>query len=147
MSPEEMIKYLAAFGRSSKKVGGIHDNFGWGVRISLLPWNPEGVVVISVKNGKQSMLQMANENGEYEVVDWPSQSSTKCVIDPTEMNWESINEIDWGRIKPDWIQDHGTIIVLLGRFLFYLCSNILIGSRGCRYHFTPFDSYDFDSYR
>ena len=44
------------FGVGAKKIGGVHDNFGVGAKIASLPWNPDGVVVISYKAGKASMI-------------------------------------------------------------------------------------------
>lgn len=52
MTAEELLKFFSTLGEGAKKMGGVHDNFGVGAKIASLPWNPEGVVVISHKAGK-----------------------------------------------------------------------------------------------
>jgi hypothetical protein len=51
------------------------------------------------------------DSGEYELLEFRDEDGTTCVIDPTSVEWQGV---DWGTVKPDWIQDHGTVIVLLG---------------------------------
>ena len=116
MSRDELHKFFSTLGEGDKKIGGIHDNFGVGAKIASLPWNPEGVVVVSYKDGKSSMIHIVLEpqSGDYELIDFELGESKSSVIDPSAVNWEAQNDIDWSALRPSWITDHGTIIVLLG---------------------------------
>src|ERR671912_2576760 len=69
MDREELLKFFSTLGEGAKKIGGIHDNFGVGAKIAALPWNPEGVVVISYKAGIGSMIWMVldEDSGDYEL--------------------------------------------------------------------------------
>lgn len=113
MSRDELLKFFRTLGEGGKKIGGVHENFGVGARISSLPWNPEGVVVISYKDGKASMIWIVldEDSGEYELINYESDAGNFCVIDPSEIVWP---DVDWNLVKPAWIEDHGTVIVLLG---------------------------------
>jgi hypothetical protein len=55
MTGEEALRFFSTLGEGGKKIGGVHDNFGVGAKIASLPWNPDGVVVISYKDGVGSM--------------------------------------------------------------------------------------------
>ena len=52
MTREELLSFFSTLGEGAKRIGGVHDNFGVGAKIASLPWNPEGVVVISYKDGR-----------------------------------------------------------------------------------------------
>ena len=119
MTAEQLVEFFNTFGGGGKPIGGLHENFGVGCKTSLLPWNRYGVVVISWVDGDASMIwiQRDEETGEYGLklveaydpdTDEPSIESV-CV--PYE---DSEHGCDWSLIKPDWISDHGTVIVLLG---------------------------------
>jgi hypothetical protein len=117
MSKEELLRFFRTLGEGAKKIGSIHENFGIGAKIASLPWNPEGVVVISYKGGKGSMIQIAlePESGDYELVEFETSSGKGCVLDPSTIAWSELeDEVDWGMLRPEWLIDHGTIIVLLG---------------------------------
>jgi hypothetical protein len=119
MTAAQLVEFFNTFGGGGKPIGGPHENFGVGSKTSLLPWNRCGVVVISWVDGDASMIwiQQDEETGEY---------GLKLVeaYDPDtgEMSIESVctpyddpdHGCDWSRIKPDWISEHGTVIVLLG---------------------------------
>lgn len=113
MTRDELLRFFSTLGEGGKKIGGVHDNFGVGAKIAALPWNPEGVVVISYKNGKGSMIWIVldSESGDYELVEFEAEDGTRCVIDPALVEHD---ECEWDRIRPDWLADHGTIVVLLG---------------------------------
>mgnify|MGYP001607592160 FL=1 len=46
MDGAELLKFFSTLGEGAKRIGGLHDNFGVGAKISLLPWNPDGIVVV-----------------------------------------------------------------------------------------------------
>jgi len=114
MDRDELHRFFSTLGEGAKKIGGIHDNFGVGAKIASLPWNPEGVVVISYKHGRGSMIwiMLEPDSGDYELVEFEVEGDKTCVIDPSLVG--EVDGIDWATIKPDWLEDHGTIVVLLG---------------------------------
>ena len=118
MSPEDLVAFFNTFGGGGKPIGGLHENYGVGSKTSLLPWNRAGMVVVSYMDGDASMIEVRQDpsSGEYGLV-------VQAVED--EDGEESLDEVyepyldeergcDWSAIKPDWITDHGTVIVLLG---------------------------------
>lgn len=112
MSPVELLEFFSTLGAGSKAIGGVHENFGVGAKISLLPWNPEGVVVVSYKGGVGSMIWIVldPETSEYELVEFDNPNEgIKVVVSPSV-----VEGVDWSRIAPDWAREHGTTIVLLG---------------------------------
>src|SRR5205823_10377845 len=97
-------------------IGGVHDNFGVGAKIAALPWNPLGVVVISYKDGKAALIHIVldPESGDYELMEFGVGERRTSVIDPSAVNWAAIDEVDWSALRPAWLRDNGTIVVLLG---------------------------------
>lgn len=116
MNSDELVHYFSTLGEGAKKIGGLHDNFGVGAKVAALPWNPEGVVVVSYKDGFASMIEIMLDpaSGEYELKEWEEEDDTSCVIDPASIDWTRDNDIDWSAVRPNWVKEHGTIIVLKG---------------------------------
>ena len=114
MSADEIQSFFATLGLGNKKIGGLHDNFGVGAKIAALPWNPEGVVVLSYKDDAASMIKIVldPETNEYELVEFVADSKRTCVIDPTKVATQ--DGVDWGAVAPDWVKAHGTVVILLG---------------------------------
>lgn len=115
MDPAELQNFFSTLGAGSKKIGGLHENFGIGGKISTLPWNPLGMVVISRKKFKDSMIKifLDESTGDYELLAFDTEEGKACVIDPNEFQWPA-TDIDWGSVMPSWIGESGTTIVLLG---------------------------------
>jgi hypothetical protein len=118
MSSEELVGFFNTFGGGGKPIGGVHENFGVGAKTSLFPWNRHGVVVVSWKDGDAAMIWMRQEpeTGQYglrlfEAEDDDGEVSLEAVVEPFD---DPETGVDWSRIKPDWIDQHGTVIVLLG---------------------------------
>jgi hypothetical protein len=113
MDREELLRFFSTLGEGGKKIGGIHENFGVGAKVAALPWNPEGVVVISYKAGRGSLIWIVldPDSGDYELVEFQVAGEKSCTIEPCPIEED---DVDWGAIKPDWLKDNGTIIVLLG---------------------------------
>ena len=115
MSKDELHQFFSTLGAGAKRIGGIHDNFGVGAKIAALPWNPDGVVVISYKAGKGSMIriELNPETAEYELTEFQSQRGASYVIDPSEVaDWG--DDVDWSGVAPEWTRQHGTTVILLG---------------------------------
>jgi len=115
MDGEELLQFFKDLGEGGKPIGGVHDNFGVGAKIALLPWNPEGVVIISYKSGTPSMIWMEldEDTGEYEIKEFDVDDALRCVINPEEIAWPD-NDVNWAALRPEWVADHGTLVVLLG---------------------------------
>jgi Histidine kinase-, DNA gyrase B-, and HSP90-like ATPase len=114
MTRDELLRFFSTLGEGAGRIGGIHDNFGVGAKIASLPWNPEGVVVISYKDGRASMIkiELDPESAEYELVEFQSEKGTAYVINPADVDWGT--GINWGAVAPEWGRTNGTTIVLLG---------------------------------
>src|SRR5262249_44637443 len=114
MTCDELFTFFSTLGDGAKRIGGIHDNFGVGAKIASLPWNPEGVVVISYKDGHASMIriQLDDDGAEYELCEFRSDKGVAYVINPAEVDWGE--DVNWGAVAPAWAREHGTTIILLG---------------------------------
>lgn len=124
MTKDDLRNYMSTLGKGGKIVGGPHDNYGLGSRMTLLPWNPEGVVVISMVHGVANMVKMmfdpdaADGDGEYvlEEVTWSEDGNQgMATVYPPYLDPEL--GIDWAETIPDFIKQagHGTTFTLLGR--------------------------------
>ena len=118
MIPDELKGFFNTWGGGGKPIGGVRENFGIGAKSSLLPWNQYGIVVVSWVDGDPAMIWLTADpdDGEYGlkqfyVSDDDGNTLVEDVITPFD---DTAHGCDWGAIKPDWITDHGTVIVLLG---------------------------------
>lgn len=119
MTADQLVAFFNVFGGGGKPIGGIHENFGVGAKTSLLPWNRYGLVVVSWVAGEASMIWVQQDatTGEYglrlfRAVGGPEEDeSLEAVVEPFV---DPTHGVDWRDIKPDWLNDHGTVIVLLG---------------------------------
>ena len=116
MSPDELLGFFSTLGAGAKKIGGLHENYGVGSKVATLPWNCYGMVVISYKDNHGSMIwiRLDKNTGEYELVDFATDQGIVNVIEPEDCSDIPGEWCDWSRVRPDWLHDHGTIIVLLG---------------------------------
>lgn len=114
MTGKELLKFFSTLGEGGKPIGGLHENFGVGAKIAALPWNPDGLVVISYKDGVGSLIWIVldEKSGDYELVEFSDGHGKKtCVVDPTGMTNDGIH---WDKVAPSWAKEHGTTIVMLG---------------------------------
>jgi hypothetical protein len=119
MTPDQLVEFFNTFGGGGKPIGGVHENFGVGAKTSLLPWNRHGVVVVSWVKGEPSMIWVMcdPDTGEYGLkIEQAVHPETGDVTLESVYSPYADEELgcDWAAIKPDWIVDHGTVIVLLG---------------------------------
>lgn len=127
MTKEELREYMRTLGKGGKIVGGPHDNYALGSRMTLLPWNPAGVVVISVRDGEAYMVKMmfdpdaAEGEGEFvlEEVEWKDADGNDGLATVYPPYYDDEMGIDWAATIPKFIRDagHGTTFTLLGRSL------------------------------
>lgn len=103
MTGPEMIKYINQLSSSIHQQSST-GNFGVGAKISAAPRNPEGLVYMSWKHGKGHMVHL-----------W---------LDPIDKvfglkRWPQNNGEFWCQVsddlKPAQIDQHGTVVVLLGK--------------------------------
>jgi len=119
MSPHDLVEFFNTFGGGGKSIGGPHENFGVGAKTSLFPWNPDGVVVISWRDCQPAMIwvQRNPETGEYGLKIFDAQDPAtgevtfEHVVTPFS---DADNGCDWSLVGPDWVREHGTVLVLLG---------------------------------
>jgi hypothetical protein len=118
MVPDELRGFFNTWGGGGKPIGGVHENFGIGAKSSLLPWNQYGIVVVSWVDDDPAMIWLMADptTGEYGlkqflVVDDEGNRLVEDVVMPFN---DVDHGCDWAAIKPSWLGDHGTVIVLLG---------------------------------
>lgn len=118
MDADQLVKFMNTYGGGGKPIGGEHENFGIGSKTSLMPWNAYGIVVVSWKDGEPSMIWIQQDpvTREYglklfQVADETGNESRENVVYP---DWDEESGCDWSLIKPDFIDDHGTVFVLMG---------------------------------
>jgi hypothetical protein len=121
MTPEELQEFFNCFGGGGKPIGDEHENFGIGAKTALLPWNHHGVVVISWVKGEPAMIRIMRDQrtSEYglqlfRAKDDQGDESYEAVVLPYN---DSEHGVDWSKVKPSWIDQHGTVIVLLGNHI------------------------------
>ena len=119
MTPDELVGFFNVWGGGGKPIGGVHENFGIGAKSSLLPWNRHGLVVLSWVDGQGAMIWVTTDpaTGEYglrnfEAIDQASDEMQ--IVEVVTPFLDADHGCDWAEVKPSWIDDHGTVIVLLG---------------------------------
>jgi len=110
MGPDELLKFLNTFGGGGKPIGDAHENFGVGAKTSLLPWNHEGVVVLSWTaddpDGSMVWLRRDSKTGEYGARRFQTaEGSFDEVVRPFG---------SFAHVKPGWLVNHGTVVICLG---------------------------------
>jgi hypothetical protein len=118
MVPDELRGFFSTWGGGGKPIGGLHENFGIGAKSSLLPWNQHGIVVVSWVDGDPAMIWLMADpsTGEYGLRQFAAQDDEGNTIieEVVAPFYDAEHGCDWASIKPDWIFDHGTVVVLLG---------------------------------
>lgn len=125
MSDNELEAFMKTFGGGGKAIGEIHENYGVGFKTSVLSWNPEGVIVVSWKDGIGSMIRIrrygtTSADFEFGLEEWSVEddngvTSLSSVIDP---EWDDELGCDLSKLRPEWMKDSdGTVILLLGQSL------------------------------
>ena len=59
-------------------------------------------------------IRLDEESADYELVDFEDDGGKTVVVDPATVDWPAMGKVDWSSVKPDWVEEHGTVIVLLG---------------------------------
>jgi|SRR5579862_3865776 len=118
MTGAQLVEFFNTFGGGGKPIGGLHENFGVGAKTSLLPWNRHGLVVISWVDGTPSMIwvQYDPEYGYGLRIEQTEDPETgELTLDEVyEPYPDEEHGVNWLAVRPDWIEEHGTVLVLLG---------------------------------
>lgn len=116
MTAEQLRAYFNTFGSGGKAIGGAHENFGVGSKTSLLPWNPAGVVVVSWVKGEAAMIWLERgEDGEYGLRVFEAGTTDDRTLEEVVTPFhDRAYGCHWAKVKPEWLGEHGTVIVLLG---------------------------------
>jgi hypothetical protein len=118
MDADELEAYFSKIGESGKFVGTRYDNRGVGAKLTLLPWNHAGVVIVSWKDGDANMIWIRrDEHGHLGLRTWDTADGLDNVVQP---HYDPEVGVDFARIGPDWVrEDGGTVFLLLGPSLDY----------------------------
>jgi hypothetical protein len=129
MDDQEINQFMRTYGGGGKPIGAEHENFGIGAKVTLLPWNREGIVVVSYKHGVASMIRLKHDRvtNEYGAYIWTAENEfggdeQLMVISPEEFGITEWGIDDFGSIwkqVPFWADkltapEHGTIVLLVG---------------------------------
>jgi hypothetical protein len=117
MDDEHLVTFFKLLGVGGKSVGGPHENFAIGAKVSLLPWNPRGIVVISRRDGVDSMIWIfRDDSGDYALREWEveDEDGSMTLTQVIEPYVDDEYGCDWSKVLPEWVVDHGTALVLLG---------------------------------
>ena len=129
MDEQEINQFMRTYGGGGKPIGAEHENFGIGAKVTLLPWNREGIVVISYKDGLASMIRLKHDvaTNEYGAFIWTTENEfggdeQLIVISPEEFGLAEWGISDFGSIWkqiPFWEDklippEQGTIVLLVG---------------------------------
>lgn len=127
MDESDLDTFMLTYGGGGKPIGTEHENYGIGAKVTLLPWNPAGLLVISYKGGNGYAMLMRGGDRDYGAKPWEAEDEDgtfviTAVIDPYGA---SLGEFGLGDIGAIWQQmpfwegreeppEHGTIFLLLG---------------------------------
>lgn len=107
MTGEEMVKYINQLS-SSMAVQSAEGNYGVGAKIAAATRNRAGLVYLSWKSGRGSMIHLWRDpdSGQYGLRQ----------IERPDGSYDHFAELE-DDVKPDIVKNHGTKIVLLGNAL------------------------------
>ena len=104
MTGEELEKYINRLS-SSASTQSLTGNFGMGAKIAAATRNPHGVIYLSWKNGEGNMIELARDpaTGQYGLKQFELEDGSFGYHVPITDD-----------VKPEWITDHGTMVILKG---------------------------------
>lgn len=113
MDAAELVEFFLTIGGTSKAIGGAHENYGIGAKVSLLPWNTAGLIVASWKNGEGNAIWMRAdaETKQYGLRNVEFEGAT---VDVWETTFDPDLGFDLEDLREDWMGDQGTVLLLLG---------------------------------
>jgi hypothetical protein len=107
MSGDEMIRYINQLS-SSGAIQSRDGNYGVGAKVAAATRNHAGLVYLSWQGGKGSMIHLWRDptTGQYGLRQIER-------LDGSFNHWAEIEDL----VKPDFVKEHGTKIILLGNAL------------------------------
>jgi len=132
MTGEELVNFFNSWGNSGQQIGGTFGNFGIGAKLSLLPWNKYGLIVISrseLTPDETNMIWLFFQEGtdKHEPrfgVRLLNQSVTEApdMVDTINLDeWEDypatpLNGLDMVSVAKSALgtRPHGTAVLMLG---------------------------------
>ena len=124
MNADELVEFFSKFGESGRTVGTRHDNFGVGAKLTVIPWNPAGMVIVSrpeddVEDANMIWIERG-ENG-YALRRWEAYDPDRDMLVATNVVRPYIDEdlgVDFAAIGPEWLRaEGGTVVLLFGASL------------------------------
>ena len=120
MSGDDLRRFFMRLGEShNPDVGDPHANFGIGGKISTLPWNPAGVVIVSKTESGCSMIWVYFDKAakRYGLYRWRSYEDDLIDFvypyDGTGADEDDKIRVNWTKLIPKG-ENTGTAVVLLG---------------------------------
>lgn len=127
MNADEIEGFLNKYGGSGRTIGADAENYGYGSKVSLLPWNQFGMVVIS--RGSEGDISMVWMHLDADLGDYGARmfDLNEGTVDPEE-DWQAVvpldefEEIGFHRDGINWAEvaqrllttPTGTVVILLG---------------------------------
>ncbi len=115
---------MNTFGGGGKPIGDVHENFGMGAKTSMLPWNHEGLIVASRKEGLTAAVKLLHDSttDEYGLERW------ELVDEENNVTYDEVLDLDLQDPGFELAQgttaqhvldafpdkDHGTVVIALG---------------------------------
>ena len=115
MSASQLESFYGAYGGSGRPVGETHDNFGVGAKSSLLPWNKYGMVLVSRRDGDESLvwLRYDDRTDTFGMRLFPTDEGLEAAVEPFDATNTELS-VDFRALLPAWVEGSGTAVLLLG---------------------------------
>lgn len=119
MNADELVAFFSKFGESGRTVGSRHDNFGVGAKLTTIPWNPAGVVIVSRPRDDvddANMIWIQRGDRGYELRTWVAYDEDRDMEVATNVVRPYVDEdlgIDFATIGPELLRTEGGTVVLL----------------------------------
>jgi len=116
MDEDVLIRFRHMFSTTKGNMRGRHANYGMGAKISAMPCNPAGLIVMSWQNGEGNMiiLHQNPHDGQYgmylQEVETSDGSIRRVEVAPTPEEYDHFYDVD-GKFKP---RVNGTLIIFKG---------------------------------
>lgn len=144
MTQHQLESYWNTLGMGAKPIGAVHENYGIGARVTLMPWNKAGIVIVSRTSEGDAMIWglLDPATGQYglrrfTILQDGQSHETPAVMPYAQAVHNDGTGVDWDKVLPPrW--RHGTAIVLLGNNPNYTDDTVMGDpAHGERIHHAP----------
>jgi hypothetical protein len=115
MYPDELKTYFRTFGGGGKPIGAAVENYGIGSKTSLFPWNKAGLIVVSRRDGEDSMIRVYYDEKAEEYGLMQEFIEGNGVEDVYAPYFDEDLGVDFAQLLPT--KGDGTALLLLGNHL------------------------------